>query len=312
MERDTASVPQSDSARVSEDTSETSQNTTDTSSVETAGAAELSDTAEVAAEAHVSADADVAVGAETQDTAGNAGRVRPPEDSTEILGQVTTDTSAIIANADTTADRVRPPEDSAETLGQDSTQLRADVEMVRDTTTTADQIDTTGAAVSGGIAVEGAADTNTTGNAGRIRPPEDSTEILGQVTSDSSPSVVATADTVESDRVRPPEDSTELHGDAITDETADEQPIDAEDRETVAASGDRTDEVGAAAVAGTVTGAEAVALVTRGDIRCIVVDPESDEEVRWDMSSTPVTLNPCGSGSMNLSRVGMAGSERQE
>jgi hypothetical protein len=54
---------------------------------------------------------------------------------------------------------------------------------------------------------------------------------------------------------------------------------------------------------GTVTGADAVAMMTRGGERCNVVDPEADEEVRWDMSSTPSTLNPCGLGSMNLSKV---------
>jgi hypothetical protein len=52
-----------------------------------------------------------------------------------------------------------------------------------------------------------------------------------------------------------------------------------------------------------VTGSEAVEMVSRQDARCSVVDPESDAEVRWDMSSTPVTLNPCGLGSMNLSKV---------
>ncbi len=54
---------------------------------------------------------------------------------------------------------------------------------------------------------------------------------------------------------------------------------------------------------GTLTGAEAVGLMTRQGVQCSVVDPESDEAVRWDMASTPVTLNPCGLGSMNLSKV---------
>ena len=38
-----------------------------------------------------------------------------------------------------------------------------------------------------------------------------------------------------------------------------------------------------------------------------MVDPEENEAVRWDMSSTPVTLNPCGLGSMNLSKIWTAG-----
>ena len=119
------------------------------------------------------------------------------------------------------------------------------------------------------MAVAGAADT--TGNAGRIRPPEDSTEILG--------------------------------ADEAADETADEQVVRPEDRETVAASEARTDEVGAAAIAGNVTGAEAVVLMSREGVRCAVVDPEGNEAVRWDMSNTPVALNPCGTGSMIPSRI---------
>jgi len=123
-------------------------------------------------------------------------------------------------------------------------------------------------------------------------------------------------DSVELVRVRPPEDSTEILGnvttDAAADETADEQVVRPEDRETVAASEARTDEVGAAAVGGDVTGAEAVALMSRQGVRCAVVDPEANEAVRWDMSSTPVTLNPCGMGSMNLSKIWTEGSVAQE
>lgn len=245
MERDTVIVPESDSARVSEDTSETSLNTADTTSVETA-----------------------------------AGYI----------------------------------------------------EMARDTSTAADQIDTTGAAVDAGGEIQASVDTttaevgvtadadispdadvavaavDTSSNAGRIRPPEDSTETLGQVTTDST-TALATADTVESEHIRPPEDSTEILG-SVGDETADEQEVNAaeqevavEDRETVATSESSTDDVGAAAIGGAVTGAEAVALMSRQGARCVVVDPETDREVRWDMSSTPVTLNPCGLGSMVLSRI---------
>jgi hypothetical protein len=155
---------------------------------------------------------------------------------------------------------------------------------------------------------------DTTGNAGRIRPPEDSTEILGQVTTDTT-ARVAIADTVESERIRPPEDSTELLG-YVGDETADEvevtdeqeinaneEAVSADDQETVAAAETPADEVGAAAIGGTLTGDDAVALMTRQGARCQVVDPETNEEVRWDMSRTPVTLNPCGMGSMILSRI---------
>jgi hypothetical protein len=130
---------------------------------------------------------------------------------------------------------------------------------------------------------------------------------LGQVTGDTT-SAVASADTAESDRIRPPEDSTELAG-VYSGETADEEPVDAasqeisgEEPETVA-SESRTDEVGAAAISGDITGTEAVTVMTRQGARCVVVDPEVDEEFRWDMSSTPVTVNPCGLGSMVLSKI---------
>ncbi len=84
-------------------------------------------------------------------------------------------------------------------------------------------------------------------------------------------------------------------------DTADEAPVPTEVRES--ASDSPTDAVGAAALGGTITGSDAVAMMTRGGEQCNVLDPETDEEVRWDMSSTPITLNPCGLGSMNLSKV---------
>jgi hypothetical protein len=314
---DTAAKPESDSARVTEDTSETSLNQADTSSVagysemarDTTGGADQVDTA-----------ANAAAGAEVQDTTMNAGRVRPVEDSTETMGQVTTDTNADVASdtlageaaiaargADTTgnAGRIRPPEDSTEMQGNAA-------DTAANSAAAADAQDTTM-------------------NAGRVRPIEDSTETMGQVTTDGNASVAS--DTLAGDaaiaargadttgnagRIRPPEDSTEMQGNVSSAEsasvnaadTADEALVPAEAREsdtgegeTEVASENRTDAVGAASMAGTVTGADAVAMMTRAGERCHVVDPESDEEVRWDMSSTPSTLNPCGLGSMNLSKV---------
>jgi hypothetical protein len=192
-------------------------------------------------------------------------------------------------------------------------------EMARDTSTVADQADT--AAANGDVALKATVDTSsegyadvtaeggvavdTTDNAGRIRPPEDSTEILGQVTTDTTSETVS-PDSVELARVRPPEDSTEILGNVTTnegDETADEQVVKPEDRETVAVSEAPKDDVGAAAIGGNVTGADAVALMTREGVRCAVVDPEENQAIRWDMSSTPVSLNPCGMGSMILSRI---------
>jgi hypothetical protein len=260
----------------------------------------------------------------------NSGRVRPIEDSSETLGRVTSETgnvpgaisdsaageAAIGARGDDTtgnAGRVRPTEDS--------TEMQANADDVD--TATANAADTTGNAATGADVAD------TTMNAGRVRPIEDSTETMGQVTTDSA-NVAASVDTAAGDaaiaargadttgnagRIRPPEDSTEMQGNVSSAEsagvnaadTADEAPVaaeaEAENRETEVASEDRTEAVGAAAMGGMVTGADAVAMMTRQGEQCTVVDPESDEEVRWDMSSTPSTLNPCGLGSMNLSKV---------
>ena len=87
------------------------------------------------------------------------------------------------------------------------------------------------------------------------------------------------------------------------DETADEQVVRPEDRATVAASETPQDDVGAAAIGGDVTGADAVALMSRAGLRCAVVDPEANQAIRWDMSNTPIALNPCGMGSMILSKI---------
>ena len=174
------------------------------------------------------------------------------------------------------SDSARVTADTSETVDS-----AGSAEMARDTSTVSDQADTEASSDSG-VVVSNVPDT--TNNAGRIRPPEDSTEILGQ------------------------EDSTEIPGnvtspDDLAYETADEQIVTPDDQEKAAASEAPKDEVGAAAVANDVTGAEAVALMSREGVRCAVIDPETNEAVRWDMSSTPVTLNPCGMGSMNLSKI---------
>jgi hypothetical protein len=176
--------------------------------------------------------------------------------------------------------------------------------MARDTSTVADQADTA-ATPSGDVALQTATDTNaqaepdvspeigvavadsadTTDSAGRIRPTEDSTEIAALTTDSTNGTEITTTD-------------------EAVDETADEQIINPEDQETVVASETPTDdEVGAAAVAGNVTGADAVALLSRAGVRCGLVNAEANEAVRWDMSSTPVGLNPCGMGSMVPSRI---------
>jgi len=111
------------------------------------------------------------------------------------------------------------------------------------------------------------------------------------------------ADTTENaGRIRPPEDSTEMLGNANAADTADEAPV-ANSRDNAAAATSPTENVGAASMGGIVTGEEAVAMVTRSGARCRSVDFEADQAVRWDMSSTPATLNPCGLGSMILSKI---------
>jgi len=220
-------------------------------------------------------------------------------DTTNVPSQQT-DTAAIDASAGVADTASTEMASAADTTA--SAEVSADTtaagyaEMARDTSTVADQADTAGTP-SVDVALQASTDTSaqanadvsaeagvavadTTGNAGRIRPPEDSTEILG--------------------------------ADEAVDETADEQVVRPDERETVAASETRTDQVGAAAIGGNVTGAEAVALMSREGVRCVVVYPEGNEAVRWDMSNTPVALNPCGMGSMILSRMWTAGSGGQE
>ncbi len=302
MEQDTTSTPiESDSARVTEDTSETSSvNTSDTAAVETAAAA------------LVTADTNnTQVTTTTQDTAADtsaAGYVEMARDTSSTADQIDTTTGA--AAAVDTAGTIQASIDTART----ETEMSAAADTAAEVTVAADVQDTTG-------------------NAGRVRPPEDSTEILGRVTTDTTTAFASAdttagvaavgargADTTENaGRIRPPEDSTEVVGDVNAADTADEVPVtaqadanipetEANNQETVARRETPTPETstestGAAAIGGTVTGSEAVALVTRHDARCSVVDPETNEEVRWDMSSTPVTLNPCGLGSMVLSKV---------
>lgn len=191
-------------------------------------------------------------------------------DTTDIPDQPTD--SARVTSPDTSMSESSAATSDSATVemsasGTDSADTSAAgyVGMARDTSTVVDQADTA-ATSSGDVAVETTVDTSS----------QDSAEVRTE---------------------------TDVAVDEAADETADEQIITAEEQETVVASETRTDEVGAAAIGGDVTGAEAVALTTREGVRCAVADPEANEAVRWDMSSTPVTLNPCGMGSMILSRI---------
>ena len=92
--------------------------------------------------------------------------------------------------------------------------------------------------------------------------------------------------------IRPPEDSAEVYGNVNPDAAAAARTEDA-----------ATDEVGAATIGGQVNGADAVALMTRQGVQCIVADPGSAQGAAVDMSETPATVNPCGLGSMVLTRI---------
>lgn len=223
----------------------------------------------------------------------DAAGYRPMERDTTNVPSQQTDTAALNASADgedTTSTEMAGATDTTASAGVSAdTSVAGYAEMARDTSTVADQADTA-ATPSGDVALQASTDT--------------SAQAEADVRAEADVVVAGAADTAgNAGRIRPPEDSTEILGaDEAADETADEQVIRPEDRETVAASAP-ADEVGAAAIGGNVTGTEAVALLSRQGVRCAVVDPEANEAVRWDMSSTPVTLNPCGMGSMVLSRI---------
>ena len=157
------------------------------------------------------------------------------------------------------------------------------IEMARDTSTVADQADTAAVATSGDVALQTSTDSS-------------SVDADTEPITDSSVAVSVSPDTT--DNAGP---GNVTSADDLAFETADEQIVTPDDQEKVAASEAPRDEIGAAAVANGITGAEA--LMGREGVRCAVIDPETNEAVRWDMSSTPVTLNPCGMGSMNLSKI---------
>jgi hypothetical protein len=228
----------------------------------------------------ISTDSAVAV---TADTAG-AANSEMARDTTSAAGTGDTATvavtdSGIAAESDTTGniqvqvDTATTEHAQADTTSNVQTDTAA-VAAVDSTTQDSTQVD---------VANENAAGDTLQANAGRIRPPEDSTEVLGNVTTDSAAAGNGdVASQSESDRIRPPEDSTEVHGNVTSDN----------DRAAV----------GAAAMGGTATGAEAVALITRSGERCVMVNEESTE-ASWDIADSPANLNPCGTGTMTLSRV---------
>ena len=146
-------------------------------------------------------------------------------------------------------------------------------EMARDTSSAAGRGDTAAVAV---------ADTTT-------RAESDTASIKVQMDTTQ----VANADTLQdnSGRIRPPEDSTEIRGNVTSDK----------DRAEPASREVPTNAAGAAPMGNTVTGIDAVSLMSRAGVRCVVKDDSSDGY--WDLSNSPAALNPCGSGTMTLSLV---------
>jgi hypothetical protein len=251
MERDTITEPSTlrDTARA---TTDSTLAPAGQSSVTPSDSAPMEVATSTAADTLVSSQ-DVAV----HDSASGEAAATPGDSSVEMAGAASPATNDTAAAQDMSAD----------------TTAAGYAEMAQDTSAAPAQADS-------GVAIEARVDTANT----------DSTAMengdASRIHTDST--AVASADSVtESERIRPPEDSTETLGAVTTDETA---------------SADRTDEVGAAAISsGNVNAADAVALMTRQGAQCIVVDPETAQGV--EMSDTPTTINPCGLGSMVLSRI---------
>jgi hypothetical protein len=344
MERDTSTAPDTttippepaDTARAITDTSETSAAPVDTTtSVESADAeGEVALQARVdtaRAEADVTAEVSVAAAGETDtaaigdvsaDTA-TAGYAEMARDTSTTPEQIDTIAQAEAADTMAQAEGDVALQATVDTVGADTTvDVSADVAVAAESDT---------AVIVGDSAVAAQPDTSAYGHAdtAAIQAQADTTaEVPAEVAVETSPDVDtpgprAKEDTIstkadslaqyhEGEHVRSPEDSAEAYGYVSPEEDTGDASVSQEDQEDVAAAEAPTDEVGAAAIGGNVTGADAVASMTRQGVPCVVVDPESDETVRWDMSSTPVTLNPCGLGSMNLSKIWTAESGLQE
>jgi hypothetical protein len=207
-------------------------------------------------------------------------RVRPPEDSSEVLGSVTTSDS-VAASADTSGTASSEmARDTSTALAQTDTSVQVQVDT---TTQAADTGSVTPADT--GVTVQAQMDTTTV---------DQQTEVAAQVNADT----VAT----EADRVRPPEDSTEMLGNVTTEEDRAKNEAETPADQAPAAA------AGAQVSGGMVTGAAAVAQVTREGRRCTVVqsgesEGESEEDIRWDLAGSPATMNPCGTGTMTLPRI---------
>jgi hypothetical protein len=200
------------------------------------------------------------------------------------------DTSSAAGRGDTAAVAVA---DTTAPAGADTAGIKVQMDTTHTDTLTvasADSADT--ASAKGEQAVGQVANADTLGNSGRIRPPEDSTEIAGNVTGDTTSAASGNvANQSETERIRPPEDSTETLGNVTSDK----------DRAEPTSREVPTEAAGAAPMSNAVTGIDAVSLMSRAGARCVAKDDLSD--VWWDMADSPAALNPCGTGTMTLSLV---------
>jgi hypothetical protein len=267
---------------------------TDTASAEMAGAAQATDSAGAAADQALTADT-VAAGfsemaRDTSSAAGLGDTATVAVTDTSVSTESDT-TGNIQVQADTTTIE-QAQADTSSGINNDTVAV-ASADSAATDNSRAVAAAAAGATAAGAAAVSrGNADVSRD-NAGRVRPPEDSTEVLGNVTTDSG--AVANGDVgnqSESERIRPPEDSTEIQGNVTSDK----------DRAAVAPREARTDAVGAAPMGHTVTGPQAAALMSWAGERCVVLSDESTE-VSWDIAVSPANLNPCGPGTMTLSSV---------
>ena len=210
-----------------------------------------------------------------------ADRVRPPEDSTETLGAVTTNDSVAVSD-DTATSSTEMVRDTSTSLAQADTSVEVEVDT---TTAVADS------------ATQVAADTSPA-----IQAQVDTTSMDQQAeVAVEAPADTANVDTLadETGRVRPPEDSTEVYG-SVTEDQQKHEDVDAASDQTPAAG------AGVQTSGETITGAAAVAQTTREGQRCSVVEgEESEQDIRWDLASSPATMNPCGTGTMTLPRIQM-------
>jgi hypothetical protein len=292
MERDTSTAPV-DPITASDTRS------SDTAATEMRGASDSSVTTGTNKTDSVAAVSDQALTADTS-IAGDSGMAR---DTSSMAGQG--DIAGVAVADTTTAATV----DTMSQVARDSANIQVQVDTTSgqtnsDTSATMGQNDTltvttdTAALGERGQAEGASGDTLPEANAGRVRPPEDSTEVLGSVTTDSSAnsaSVDVAAGRSQSDRVRPPEDSTETRGNVSAENRG--QDRSSAERETSDGA------TGAASIGAQATGSNAVALMSRAGERCTTLNEEEDTEASWDIADSPANLNPCGPGTMTLSPV---------